>query len=146
MLLFIIGISTINSILSLSTHQVFALPLNNVIISHLSTNPSVVMIGNSIGIHAVIKNNSTHSITFNSGCGAAPLNAMFNKNVQIKPRQHCEIIFHVVIKPGEKVDLQAPPAAEKYIAISTGKTVANVIFHYIGGEINGKLTFDIVKK
>ncbi len=73
--------STIGSLLPLTAHQVFALPLNNVIISHLSTNPSVVRIGNPFGIYAVIKNNSTHPITFNSGCGAAPLNAIFNKNV-----------------------------------------------------------------
>ncbi len=44
------------------------------------------------------------------------------------------------------MDLQAPPAAKKYIAISAGKTVANVVFHYIGCEASGKLTFDTVKK
>lgn len=52
----------------------------------------------------------------------------------------------MTLKPGEKADLEAPPAASKYIATSAGKTVATVVFHYNGGEVRGKLTFDIVKK
>ena len=84
LILFIIVICDNISIYFQILDSVFASFNNKIILFYnLSTNPAVVTVGKSFGIHAVILNNSSHPITINAGCNSSPLTALFNKNVQI---------------------------------------------------------------
>ncbi len=146
LVLFIFGIGASSSQSALSMHFVFAVPHHHVIsMSNISTNSTVVHVGSSIGIHAMVLNKSSKSITFSTGCGAAPLTAIFDNHVKIDKIPHCFEKGLITLKSGEQATLKAPPAAEKYIADSPGKTLAHVTFHYDGGSVTGKLIFNVVK-
>lgn len=146
LILFIIVICGNISMSSQFLDSVFALSNNKIVlIRSLSTNPSVVTVGKSFGIHAVILNNSSHPITFNAGCNSSPLTALFNKNVQIIQMANCGTIIPVTIKNGEKIDIQSPSTFEIFLAISPGKTIANMTFQYNGGYVDDKLLFFITQ-
>lgn len=146
LVLFIFGIGASSSQSALFTPFVFAVPHHHVIsMSNISTNSTVVHVGSSIGIHAIVLNKSSESIKFSTGCGAAPLTATFDNNVKTDKIPHCFEKNLVILKSGEQATLKSPPAAEKYIASSPGKTLAHVTFHYDGGSVTGKLVFNIVK-
>ena len=146
LVLFIFGIGAMSSPSSLSTSFVYAVPHHHVIsMSDISTNSTVVHVGSSVAIHATILNKSSKPITFSTGCAAAPLTVTFDNHVKIDKVPPCIGISHTTLKSGEQAILKAPPAAEKYVASSPGKTLAHVTFHYDDGSVTGKLTFNIEK-
>ena len=98
-------------------------------LANIHTNPSNIHIGDSIQINATIINNSSNTISFNSGC-MSPLSATFDKNVGVSQAMGCFAIYVENLKPGENTTVVGPSNSISYIANSTGATNANVTFSY----------------
>lgn len=120
--------------------------------------PSVVTVGSTFGLQAIVYNNSSSTITFADGTYTSQLSVRFNKNVMIEPQPaaaSCKALPRsVALKPGEQLPISSPNLSGiAYRATASGMTNATMTFKYgveaitgkspIGDSISKVLTFNI---
>ena len=119
-------------------------------LANIHTNPSNIHVEDSIQINATIINNSSNTISFNSGC-MSPLSATFDKNVGVGQAMGCFAIYAENLKPGENATVVGPSNSISYIANSAGSTNANVTFTYTTenksqNAVSKSFSFDISER
>jgi hypothetical protein len=142
-----------------STTLTSAHHIKGVKILHVHTyKPSVVTVGSTFGLRAIVYNNSSSTITFANGTCTSQLSVRFNKNVMIEPQPaaaSCKALPRsVALKPGEQLLISSPNLSGiAYRATAPGMTNATMTFKYgveaitgkspIGDSISKVLTFNI---
>jgi hypothetical protein len=126
--LFIFQIITVNPLIKL---YVFAYA-NDTYLLNIHTEPIAVRTGESFKLNATVVNNSSSTITFENGCGIAPLFAEFDRNVKISNRDviTCQAIITDSLKPGKNISIVGPSADKVYNASAPGTTESKVTFEY----------------
>ncbi|PWU79797.1 MAG: hypothetical protein DLM72_15350 [Candidatus Nitrosopolaris wilkensis] len=102
------------------------------------TAPSKVAVGNTFGLHAIVFNNSTATISFANGTCTSPLSITFNKNVMTGPNAaiaSCKA-EQVTLKPGEQSPISS--SGISYRATAPGITNATMIFKFGAGPASSK--------
>jgi len=105
--------------------------------------PSVVAVGSTFSIRAIVFNNSSSTITFANGTCTSQLSVRFNKNVMIEPQPaaaSCKALPQsVALKPGEQLLISSPNLSGiAYRATAPGMTNATMTFKYEVEGITGK--------
>jgi hypothetical protein len=115
----------------INTSTIFDHTSNEIQIFNIKTEPSVVAVNDTFMIHVIIINNSSETITFNTGC-FSPLSVKLNTNMIETGDNNisCYTIRKVTLKPRESITLVAPTPGKSYKAFSAGLTKATVSFSY----------------
>ena len=143
-----------------STTLITAYHIKGVKLLHVHTyKPSVVTVGSTFSMRAIVFNNSSSTITFANGTCTSQLSVRFNKNVMIEPQPaaaSCKALPQsVALKPGEQLLISSPNLSGiAYRATAPGMTNATMTFKYeveaitgkspIGDSISKVLTFNIL--
>lgn len=129
--------------------------LNNggVLLLAIHTQPIILHVGDLFRIGAIVSNNSPETINFITGPCDSPISGTFDKNVLVKHGVKCfagaAAERLVKLKSGGIAQVTGPSVGITYQAITSGKTVATVTFHYqtengAGASITKPFEFNII--
>lgn len=116
--------------------EVIHSPEGSVEISDITTEPKVVVTGESFQIYATIRNNNHYPVSFGTGCGSSgSLSASFDKNIAVNQTVYpCPFSPRETLESGQEMKIHGPSIGTIYNATSVVETNATVTFYY---ELNG---------
>lgn len=123
------AIYSYNSANTVHTGSVGAISPMQLELEGITTEPSIVTVGNTFQIYARINNTNPWPITYNGGC-VSPLTVSFDKNVQVQNGIGCHAISSEVINPGQVALVHGPSTGLLYNGTSIGTSNATITFSY----------------
>lgn len=118
-----------NSTNAIHTGRVGAISPMELELTNITTEPSIVTVGNTFQIYASVNNTNPWPVTYNGGC-VSPLTVSFDKNVQIQNGIGCYAISSEVINPGQVAQIHGPSTGLLYNGTSIGASNATITFSY----------------